>query len=41
MKSELQTFDGLDNRREVMILLQRLGSCRLDWIITMCLGTFF
>lgn len=25
-KSELQTFDGLDNRREVMILLQRLGS---------------
>ena len=26
MKSELQTFDGLDNRREVMILLQRLGS---------------
>lgn len=28
MKSELQTFDGLDNRREVMILLQRLGSDR-------------
>ena len=26
MKSELDTFDGLDNRREVMILLQRLGS---------------
>ena len=25
-KTELQTFDGLDNRREVMILLQRLGS---------------
>lgn len=25
-KSELQTFDGLDNRREVMILLDRLGS---------------
>ena len=24
--SELETFDGLDNRREVMILLQRLGS---------------
>lgn len=24
--SELQTFDGLDNRREVMILLDRLGS---------------
>ena len=24
--SELQTFDGLDNRREIMILLQRLGS---------------
>ena len=27
-KSELQTFDGLDNRREVMILLDRLGSDR-------------
>lgn len=26
--SELQTFDGLDNRREVMILLDRLGSDR-------------
>ena len=26
MKSELETFDGLDNRRELMILLQRLGS---------------
>jgi hypothetical protein len=26
MKSELNTFDGLDNRREVMILLNRLGS---------------
>ncbi len=26
MKSELETFDGLDNRREVMILLQRLGT---------------
>lgn len=25
-KSELQTFDGKDNRREVMILLSRLGS---------------
>lgn len=24
-KSELQTFDGLDNRREIMILLHRLG----------------
>lgn len=24
--SELQTFDGLDNRRELMILLERLGS---------------
>lgn len=24
--SELQTFDGLDNRREVMMLLVRLGS---------------
>lgn len=23
---ELRTFDGLDNRREIMILLQRLGS---------------
>ena len=27
-KSELQVFDGRDNRREVMILLQRLGSDR-------------
>ena len=26
MKSELESFDGLDNRREIMILLQRLGS---------------
>lgn len=26
MNSELQTFDGLDNRREVMILLERLGT---------------
>lgn len=26
MKSELQTFDGKDNRREIMILLQRLGT---------------
>lgn len=25
-RSELDTFDGLDNRREVMVLLQRLGS---------------
>lgn len=25
-KSELQTFDGLDNRKEVMMLLMRLGS---------------
>lgn len=24
-RSELSTFDGLDNRRELMILLQRLG----------------
>lgn len=28
IKSELETFDGLDNRREVMILLERLGSDR-------------
>lgn len=27
-KTELETFDGLDNRREVMILLERLGSDR-------------
>lgn len=26
MKSELDTFCGLDNRREVMVLLDRLGS---------------
>jgi hypothetical protein len=26
LHSELETFDGRDNRREVMILLQRLGS---------------
>ena len=26
MGSELTTFDGLDNRREVMLLLDRLGS---------------
>jgi len=25
---EMRTFDGLDNRREVMILFQRLGSDR-------------
>lgn len=25
-RSELDTFDGLDNRREVMVLLDRLGS---------------
>lgn len=25
-RTELQTFDGLDNRREIMILLDRLGS---------------
>lgn len=25
-KSELATFDGRDNRREIMILLDRLGS---------------
>jgi hypothetical protein len=28
MKSELDTFDGKDNRRELMILLQRLGTDR-------------
>lgn len=28
MKTELETFDGLDNRREIMVLLQRLGSDR-------------
>ena len=26
MKSELDTFDGLDNRKEIMLLLFRLGS---------------
>lgn len=26
--SELETFDGRDNRREIMILLERLGSDR-------------
>ena len=26
--SELDAFDGLDNRREIMILLERLGSDR-------------
>lgn len=26
MKTELESFDGLDNRKEIMILLQRLGS---------------
>jgi hypothetical protein len=26
VKSELSTFDGRDNRREIMILLQRLGT---------------
>ncbi len=26
MKSELELFDGKDNRKEIMILLQRLGS---------------
>lgn len=25
-KSEIDTFDGRDNRKEIMILLQRLGS---------------
>jgi hypothetical protein len=28
MKTELDTFDGLDNRKEVIILLDRLGSDR-------------
>ncbi len=28
VKSEIETFDGLDNRREVFILLERLGSDR-------------
>lgn len=33
-REQLRTFDGLDNRREVMILLQRLGSdqARADFI---------
>ena len=32
--SELDTFDGLDNRREIMILLQRLGSdARRAWFL--------
>jgi hypothetical protein len=26
VKSELDIFDGLDNRRELMVLLQRLGT---------------
>ena len=26
MKTELESFDGLDNRREILILLQRLGN---------------
>ncbi len=26
MRTELETFDGKDNRKEIMILLQRLGS---------------
>ena len=28
MKTELEVFDGRDNRREIMILLQRLGTDR-------------
>lgn len=28
MKTELESFDGKDNRKEIMILLQRLGSDR-------------
>lgn len=28
MKSELEVFDGADNRKEIMILLHRLGSDR-------------
>lgn len=28
VRGELRTFDGRDNRREVMILLQRLGTDR-------------
>lgn len=26
IKSEFETFDGLDNRKEIIILLERLGS---------------
>lgn len=26
MKTELESFDGLDSRREIMILFERLGS---------------
>jgi hypothetical protein len=26
MKSELETFDGRDNRKEIIILLERLGT---------------
>ena len=26
MKTELETFDGLDNRKEIMVMLFRLGS---------------
>ena len=29
MKTEIDTFDGLDNRREIMILLDRLGADHL------------
>lgn len=28
MKSEIESFDGRDNRHEIMLLLQRLGSDR-------------
>lgn len=28
LKSELETFDGLDNRRDIMLMLERLGSDR-------------
>ena len=28
MKTELEAFDGRDNRREILILLERLGSDR-------------
>lgn len=27
-KSELETFDGMDNRKDIMLLLERLGSDR-------------